>query len=89
MKHKEILAELQYIEEHYEFSQEITPDIEQYLLENNLVSLDSEAGLVFTTIEGELLTGSTKEDLREQYDDDEAYEAYDDVFEKQEGSYNE
>ena len=88
MKHKDILTELQYIDEHYEFSPEITPDIEQYLLENNLVSIDSEAGLVFTTVEGELLTGSSKEDLREQYDD-EAFEAYDDVFEKQEGSYNE
>lgn len=87
MKYENILVELRYIDENYEFSPEITPEVEKFLLENNLISIDSEAGLVFTTIEGELLTGSSKEDLREQYDD-QAYETYDDVFEKQEGSYD-
>lgn len=72
-----IKKELQYITNNLEFSPKCPDDIKDYLLDEYLADEDLETGLIFTTYEGELVSGTTKEELREKYgEDDETVEDY-------------
>jgi hypothetical protein len=89
MKHK-ALFELRYIDEHFEFSPKITPELEEYLLDHYLIDKDRDTDLIFVTAEGEMLMGSTKEELKEKYDeqDIETYEDDEAMYSESEGTYD-